>query len=76
VYSQERRMERYGLIYTWKIIEGIAPHFGIKSYTSTKHVACAESPYPIYNSVQLAKLGQSEEGAFKIGLHRFTTAFH
>jgi len=35
MYSQERRMERYQTIYTWKILEGIAANVGIKSYTST-----------------------------------------
>jgi len=30
MYSQERRMERYGIIYTWKILEGVAPNVGIQ----------------------------------------------
>jgi len=36
MYSQERRMEKYRIIYTWNILEGIAPNVGIKSYTSTR----------------------------------------
>ena len=35
MYSQERRMDRYWIIYIWKILEGIAPNVGIDSYTST-----------------------------------------
>jgi len=34
MYCQERRMDRYRIIYIWKILEGIAPNVGIKSYTS------------------------------------------
>ena len=29
MYSQERRMERYRIIYVWKIIEGHVPNCGI-----------------------------------------------
>ena len=29
MYSQERRMERYRVIYIWKILEGISPNCGI-----------------------------------------------
>ena len=36
MYSQERRMERYRIIYIWKILEGIAPNVGIESYTSPR----------------------------------------
>ena len=29
MYSQERRMERYRVLYAWKIIEGISPNCGL-----------------------------------------------
>ena len=29
MYSQQRRLERYRIIYAWKIIEGLAPNCGI-----------------------------------------------
>ena len=29
MYSQQRRLERYRIIYTWKIIEGLVPNCGI-----------------------------------------------
>ena len=30
MYSQQRRMERYRIIYVWKILEGYAPNCGIE----------------------------------------------
>ena len=30
MYSQERRMERYRIIYMWKILKGIVPNCGVK----------------------------------------------
>ena len=30
MYSQERRMERYRIIYVWKILEGYAPNCGVE----------------------------------------------
>ena len=31
MYSQERRAERYSIIYTWKVIEGLVPNCGVYS---------------------------------------------
>ena len=36
MYSQERRMERYRIIYAWKILEGISPNCGLVSQTSDR----------------------------------------
>jgi hypothetical protein len=36
MYSQERRMERYRIIYAWKILEGISPNCGLVSHTSDR----------------------------------------
>lgn len=36
MYSQERRQERYRVIYTWKAIEGHVPNFGVSTYISTR----------------------------------------
>ena len=30
LYSQQRRLERYRIIYTWKILEGLAPNCGLE----------------------------------------------
>ena len=34
--SQERRMERYRIIYVWKILEGLTPNCGIETTTSER----------------------------------------
>ena len=34
--SQERRAERYKIIYTWKVLEGMVPNCGIKSNSSER----------------------------------------
>jgi len=44
MYSHEGRMERYRIIYTWIILEGIAPNVGIKSYTSTRQGHLCQVP--------------------------------
>ena len=30
MYSQERRLERYRILYTWKILEGMGPNCGLE----------------------------------------------
>ena len=30
MYSQQRRLERYRIIYTWKILEGLVPNCGLE----------------------------------------------
>jgi hypothetical protein len=35
MYSQQRRLERYRLIYTWKILEGLVPNCGL-NFTSNE----------------------------------------
>ena len=35
MYSQQRRMERYRVIYSWKILEGLVPNCGLK-FTSNE----------------------------------------
>lgn len=34
LYSQQRRLERYRIIYTWKCIEGLVPNCNIRTYNS------------------------------------------
>ena len=48
MYSQERRFERYVIIYIWKAIEGIVTNFGIIPYHSTRHGRLCRVP-PIIN---------------------------
>ena len=46
LYSLKRRRERYRLIYTWKILEGLVPNIGnnkVSSRTSVKIRGCVKS---------------------------------
>ena len=36
MYSQQRRLERYRILYTWKILEQLAPNCGLESSTSDR----------------------------------------
>ena len=36
MYSQQRRLERYRILYTWKILEGLVPNFGLVSKFSER----------------------------------------
>jgi ribonuclease P/MRP protein subunit RPP40 len=36
IYSQERRMERYRILYAWKILEGISPNCGLVCINSDR----------------------------------------
>jgi hypothetical protein len=45
IYSQERRMERYKIIYTWKALEGLTPNFGVTQYTSIRHGRLCRLPH-------------------------------
>ena len=48
LYSLQRRRERYRIIYTWKILEGLVPNVGttnkITSRTSVRHGRLCEIP--------------------------------
>ena len=36
MYSQQRRLERYRILYTWKILEGLVPNCGIEELNSDR----------------------------------------
>ena len=36
LYSQERRMERYRILYAWKILEGFSPNCGLEAQNSDR----------------------------------------
>ena len=47
LYSLQRRRERYRIIYTWKILEGLVPNVGsnkVSSRTSLRHGRLCETP--------------------------------
>ena len=48
--SQQRRMERYRIIYCWKILEGLAPNCGIYSTNSLSERAGRKCSIPKINS--------------------------
>ena len=37
LYSQERRRERYIIIYTWQVLENMVPNFGITAAVNSRH---------------------------------------
>ena len=45
MYSQERRMERYRVIYVWKILEGISPNCGIEESFSDRRGREVKVPF-------------------------------
>ena len=44
MYSQQRRAERYKIIYTWKVLEGMVPNCGIKFNTNERRGRHCEIP--------------------------------
>ena len=62
--SQERRMERYRIIYTWKTIEGLVPNCGIKVHTNERRGRFCEIP-PI-NGRATQRLKTIREKSFNI----------
>ena len=62
--SQERRMERYRIIYTWKTIEGLVPNCGIKVHTNERRGRFCEIP-PI-NGRATQRLKTLREKSFNI----------
>ena len=64
LYSQKRRMERYRIIYVWKIIEGIAPNVGIETHMSTRHGRLCKIPQ--INLRVTGTIRTIREGSFQI----------
>jgi len=72
MYSQERRMERYQIIYTWKILDEIATNVGIKSYTSTRQGRLCW--VPLIKQCASGKIRAIREGSLQIrGPHLFNS---
>ena len=62
IYSQERRMERYRVIYIWKILEGISPNCGIQETHSDRRGREVQVPKVKGNG----KFQTIREGTFQI----------
>ena len=64
MYSQERRLERYRVIYTWKSIEGLIPNCGFVSHISDRRGRYIDiKPLSKHSS---AKVKSIREGSFMI----------
>ena len=66
LYSLQRRRERYRIIYTWKILEGIVPNLPDRSKVFTKQTfrtgrLCVIPPTPTFTKNRLQRL---REGSF------------
>ena len=48
--SQQRRLERYRIIYTWKVLEGIVPNCGINKSESNSERTGRKCTIPIVKS--------------------------
>ena len=44
IYSQNRRLERYRIIYTWKILENLVPNCGLEFSVSERRGRCVNVP--------------------------------
>ena len=64
MYSQERRLERYRVIYTWKSLEGLVPNCGLSSQHSARRGRYAAIKPLVPNSS--AKLKSIKDGAFTV----------
>ena len=62
MYSQQRRMERYRVIYTWKILEGLVPNCGLEESTSIRRGREVKIPV-VKGSGRIRTL---REGSFQI----------
>ena len=64
LYSQERRLERYRVIYTWKSLEGLVPDCGLSSHYSARRGRYAAIK-PLVSS-STAKTKSIRDGAFTV----------
>ena len=67
LYSLERRAERYKIIYTWKIIEGLAPNLStnkIQTKLSDRRGRLCILPKPAKQHICSAKINTIRENSF------------
>ena len=64
--SQQRRMERYRIIYCWKILEGLAPNCGIYSNNSLSERAGRKCSIPKINSKTRQCVKTLREQSFQV----------
>ncbi len=54
-HSQERRLERYRILCTWKCIENLVPNIGITTYTSARRGRLCKIPPICHNTPRYAQ---------------------
>ena len=64
--SQQRRMERYRIIYCWKILEGLAPNCGIYTNNSLSERAGRKCSIPKINSKTRQSVKTLREQSFQV----------
>ena len=62
--SQERRLERYRIIYTWKALEGLIPNCGISHHYSARRGRIANIQ-PVSNSCS-SRTKSLRDGSFQV----------
>ena len=55
INSQQRRLERYRMIYIWKILEGLSPNCGIKCNSNEIRGRMCQVPPIVKNARQFVK---------------------
>ena len=72
LYSQERRMERYRILYTWKSLEGLIPDCGLVSQFSARRGRSVIIKPLVSNST--ARMKTIRDGSFLVnGLRLFNS---
>ena len=64
MYSQQRRLERYRMIYTWKVLEGLVPNPGLEECTSG--IRGRECKIPPVKSCSSERIKSLREASFQI----------
>ena len=63
--SQQRRLERYRIIYVWKILEGLAPNPGLPGCTSSERRG-RECEVPKLKTSSTEKVKSLREASFQV----------
>ena len=73
--SQQRRLERYLIIYTWKILEGYAPNCGITTSYAASERGGRMCSVPKINHKQDTVSRHSDTNHFKSMAHNYSTLY-
>ena len=62
--SQQRRLERYRIIYTWKVLEGLVPNCGLEAENKTRLGRICT--IPALANTGSSKIGTLRENSFQV----------